>query len=599
MVANDKADSMDIIVSHPSGFKAAANGALLSVTGSGSYVTTTWKHRYPISTYQVAIAVANYDQYPAVADTVLIGGTKMPYYNYLFPESNTPTARTVLDRTKLMLTTFSDLMGDYPFKNEKYGHYSFGFGGGMEHNTFSGMNPGTYDGLSDWSVIAHELGHQWFGANVTCGSWHDIWVNESFARYIEVLCAEFAPSVTNGSTKVSVLNNLKNSTMNSGNQNKAIYAYDTTDMDKIFNPSVYIYDRGAMFVNMLRVLVGDTAFFRGVKNYQTDPLLQGKNAYTDDVRRHMEATSGYDLTEFFNDWIYNKGVARYNGAKWNTSGSNTILYLPQTTQYTTNSHFNMPLVIKLSRTSPTKDTTIIVYDDNGIINYINDGVLTSSGTNTVQFKLSFVPTTVTFDPGNDLIASATFTKDAGLMLLATNTVELTGKKEANDAKLNYSIEQGMDYASINLERSTDNINFVAINSISPTAQLQETQFNYIDNNITADIIYYRVKVTLRTGAIIYSKILALKAVLPAGYYSISPNPAKNFINISAGGTSEVVNIIIYNTEGKVIKKLDRQRIGEARQIVISAKGMAAGNYFIDVIRESTAQRITKKLILLP
>lgn len=599
MVTSDKADSMDIIISHPSGFRAAANGSLVNVTGSGSNVTTTWKHRYPISAYQVAVAVANYDQYPTTPDMVNIGGTLMPYYNYIFPETNTTTSRNVLDRTKLMLTTFSTLLSDYPFKNEKYGHYTFGFSGGMEHNTFSGMNPGTYNASSQWSVIAHELGHQWFGANVTCGSWKDIWVNESFAQYTEILCAEFAPSVTNGATGFSTRSAAKTLTMSSANQAKPIYASDTSNINTIFTPAVYIYERGAMFISMLRKLLGDDNFFQALRNYQTDPLLKGGSAYTNDVKRHMEAVSGYDLTEMFNDWMYNTGVARYNGAKWNTSGSNTILYLPQTTQYTTNTHFNMPVVVKLSRTSPTKDTTVVLYDDNGILNYINDGVLTSSGTNLVQFKLSFVPTTVTFDPENETIATGTFTKDAGLILLATNTVTLSGSKIANDAKLNYSIAAGMDYATVSLERSTDNINFISINSVTANAQLQESNFDYTDKNVAADIIYYRVKVTLKNGSFVYSKILALKSVLPSGYYSISPNPAKNFINISTEGTSELVNILIYNTDGKVVKKLERQRIGEARQIIIPAKGMAAGSYFVDVIRLSTDQKITKKLILIP
>ena len=600
MVASDKADSMDIIISHPTGFKAAANGSLVSEITSGSNITTTWKHRYPISTYQVCVAVANYDQYPTTPDLVNIGGTMMPYFNFIFPETNTTTSKTVLDRTKLMITTFSTLMGDYPFKNEKYGHYSFGFSGGMEHNTFSGMNPSTYDGSSDWGVIAHELGHQWFGANVTCGSWKDIWVNESFAQYTEVLCAEFAPSTTNYSaTGYSVRTAAKNLTMSSANQSKPIYASDTSNINTIFTPAVYIYERGAMFISMLRKLLGDDNFFQAIRNYQSDPLLKGGNAYTNDVKRHMEAVSGYDLTQMFNDWIYNTGVARYNGAKWNTSGNNTVLYLPQTTLYSGITHFNMPLVIKISRTAPNKDTTVILYDDKGKINYVSDGVLTNSGTNMVQFKLSFVPTTVTFDPENETIATGAFTKDAGLILLATNEVVLSGAKVANDAKLNYIIEAGMDYASITLERSSDNINFVAINSLTANAQSQETNFNYTDKNISADIIYYRVKVTLRTGAAIYSKILALKAVHPSGYYSISPNPAKDFINISAGGTSEIVNIIIYNTDGKIVRKLDRQRIGEAKQIIIPAKGMAAGHYFIDIIRESTDQKITKKIILLP
>lgn len=598
MVANDKADSMDIIISHPSGYKAAANGALVSVTGSGNYVTTFWKSRYPISTYQVAIAVANYVQYPTTPDMVNIGGTMMPFYNYLFPETNTSTARAVLDRTKLMLTTFSTYFGDYPFKNEKYGHYTFGFGGGMEHNTFSGMNYGTYNSFSDWSVIAHELGHQWFGANVTCGSWKDIWVNESFAQYSEILCAELAPSVTNGATGYSVRTNAKNLTMSSANQAKPIYADDTSNINTIFTPAVYIYERGAMFISMLRKLLGDDNFFQAIKNYQSDPLLKGGNAYTNDVKRHMEAVSGYDLTEMFNDWMYNTGVARYNGAKWNTSGYNTILYLPQTTQYSGISHFNMPVVVKLSRTSPNQDTTVILYDDNGELNYINNGVLTNSGTNMVQFKLSFVPTTVTFDPENETIATGTFTKDAGMVLLATHAITLNGLKVGQDAKLNWQLEPNMDYSAMELQRSTNNINFETIHTIALPAP-NTTQFNYTDKNVGEEVLYYRVKIILRNGSEEFSKIVALKTVLASGYYTISPNPAKDFINITAAGATENVNLIIYSSEGKIIKKLERQRIGDNKPIIISAKGIAAGNYFIDVIRESTDQRITKKLILLP
>jgi len=122
----------------------------------------------------------------------------MDLYNLLWNGTNTANAQTALNRTADMLTVMSNRFSDYPFKNEKYGHYTFGFGGGMEHNTFSGMGTTTYDATNDWSVIAHELGHQWFGAavtcgswrDVTCGSWRDIWVNEGFARYSEVVYLE-------------------------------------------------------------------------------------------------------------------------------------------------------------------------------------------------------------------------------------------------------------------------------------------------------------------------------------------------------------------------------------------------------------------------
>jgi aminopeptidase N len=169
-IVNDKADSMDMIVSTPLGFRSAGNGTRVYEVTQGSNVITYWKERYPVPAYLICVAVANYVQYPATPTMVNIGGTMMPYYNLIFPETNTAAAQTSLDRVPLMLTTFSNLFGDYPFKNEKYGNYTFGFGGGMEHTTFSGEGVGEYNAASDWQVLAHELGHQLCGNNVTCAS---------------------------------------------------------------------------------------------------------------------------------------------------------------------------------------------------------------------------------------------------------------------------------------------------------------------------------------------------------------------------------------------------------------------------------------------
>ena len=86
--------------------------------------------------------------------------------------------------TKDMMEVFAEKFGEYPFMGEKYGHVEFGRGGGMEHQTISSMG-----GHSQW-LIAHELGHQWWGDLVTCSSFHHIWLNEGFARFSEAIWDE-------------------------------------------------------------------------------------------------------------------------------------------------------------------------------------------------------------------------------------------------------------------------------------------------------------------------------------------------------------------------------------------------------------------------
>ncbi|MEO6868051.1 MAG: M1 family aminopeptidase [Ginsengibacter sp.] len=584
-VVNDKADSMDMIVSTPTSFKTAGNGKLISETIVGPNKITYWQERYPISSYQVCTAVANYVQYPAVADTVLIGSTKMPVFNYLFPETNTLSSRTSLDRVKLMLTTFSNKFGDYPFKNEKYGNYSFGFGGGMEHNTFSGESAnGVYDQSYYWDILAHELGHQWFGASVTCGSWGDIWINESFATFSESICAEFAPSVSAaaGQTGVSWRAYHKSQAINPGNQYQSVYVNDTSNMATIFTPAVFVYERGAMVLYMLRTLLGDTKFFQAIQNYTSDPLLKYGNAVTADVKRHMEAVSGLDLSTFFNQWIYNTGFAKYNGAQWNDVGNAVILSLPQTVQSSALTHFDMPVPVRIQGSnSVTMDTTIIVYDKGGILYYDVDGVLGSSGSNMVQYNLSFKPVTITFDAYSQVLASGSFTKNSGLTLLANNLVSFSGKKIAdNTVKLIWTLDNTKDYYSFEIEKSINGADFKKIGNVNTADFVNTNNFSFIDANASG-VAYYRIKLLSKTDNFTYSNIVSFSVKEADNLYTISPNPANDFININTTQTAQKVNIKIYDAAGQQVKKLSNQSFINGN-IRIDVHNYKTGSYFIEI-----------------
>jgi hypothetical protein len=606
-ISYDKFDSVDIIVSTPSVFKVAANGKRIAEPVSGSNRLTTWKHRYPISTYQICIGVARYVQYPTTPTLVNIGGTNMELYNLLW--SNATGSSVALDRTAEMLTVMSNKFSDYPFKNEKYGHYTFGFSGGMEHNTFSGMGSGTYNSSADWDVIAHELGHQWWGASVTCGSWRDIWVNESFARYSEVVYLE---GKTDGSLTVTPTQHrltFKDDAL-PANAEK-IYRADTSTMSAIFSPSVYIYERGAMFVSMLRKTLGDTKFFQALQNYQTDPTLRYSNAYTNDVQRHMEAVSGLDLSGMFNDWMYSKGHASYSTARWNNVGNQVILMLPQTAVSADSAHFDMPIVLRFKRTSPTLDTTIVLFDKSRNLYRVNNGVLSSpSGGSLIQIALSFTPTSVEFDPFAETLAEPNIvtsagptytipliTKDAGLALLATNVVNFAAQKEGKNARLDWNVEQSSDYSSFEIERSTNGTVFEKIGAQLSSQNNGVRNFNFIDHNIPAGIIYYRIKIIEKNGASFYTRIASVNNKLTESFV-VTPNPASDHIMISHGASSVITaNIKLVDNIGKTVKVLTKQSIAAGNKLRIPLQEFAAGTYYVE-IESDQYFKVVKKIAVI-
>jgi aminopeptidase N len=177
---NDKINNIDVYITNPSQYTAVSNGVQIGVpVVSGANKTTRFSHNYPIPAYLIAIAVTNYQVYNQTAGLT----TPFPIVNYIYPE-NYDTAVADLSQTPAIMNLFETLFEPYPFRNEKYGHAQFSWGGGMEHTTVSFMQNFSR------GLIAHELGHQWFGNKVTCGTWKDIWLNEGFATYLAALVIE-------------------------------------------------------------------------------------------------------------------------------------------------------------------------------------------------------------------------------------------------------------------------------------------------------------------------------------------------------------------------------------------------------------------------
>ncbi len=402
---NDKIDSMDIIVSVPSAFWVAANGKMTDSAIVGANRIFKFKHRYPIASYLVSLGVAKYQSYHRAP--VNIGGTNVPIvYNLFANKSRTAVnnALTALDKCRLEIAAFSGRYGDYPFKKEKFGFYEFGYGGGMEHQTFAGMGAGT---LTSWSTIAHELAHQWFGNQVTCATWSDLWINEGFARYNEILAAELVTGLGNPVTHRAGIKSSARSVSTT-----PIFISNISTSNTIWTSANFVasYERGCMVISMLRTLLGDDLFFRACRNYLSDPLLTYKAAATADVQRHFQSLFGQDMSPFFNAWIYGYGNSSY-AVSWNTTGNNIKLRLVQSrTTGASVTHFPMPVVLRLSNALGTASTTVVLYDRGDSLYLSGNGLGAGVAGNTISLSLPFAPSTVSFDPNSVTMATGTVTR---------------------------------------------------------------------------------------------------------------------------------------------------------------------------------------------
>jgi aminopeptidase N len=324
---DDKIDSIDVIITTPAEYRAASNGILSDeILNFDGTKTWHWKHRYPITPYLVAFAVTDYLAYED--EVQLSDGTKMPMVNYVYPEHVQVARKGTLENVKA-LQFFDSLFVDYPFKNEKYGHAQFGWGGGMEHQTMS------FVVNFDWGLLAHELAHQWFGDYVTCGSWEDIWLNEGFATYLEGLSRERFPQAPNDwyNWKLSKINNV------TSNPAGAVKVDNPNNVSRIFS-SRLSYNKGAYLLHMLRWKLGDEAFFQGIRDYLYNRAFQ--YALTPDLQDALEQSSGQNLDDFFRKWYEGQGFPTYN-ISWASTDNKLIIQVQQTTSHPSVDFFDMPL----------------------------------------------------------------------------------------------------------------------------------------------------------------------------------------------------------------------------------------------------------------
>lgn len=341
---NDKADSVDVLLTVPDNLTAASNGVLVAEVDHGDGTRTFhWHESYPITTYLVSVAITNYEVYsewftPAPGDS-------MEVRYYVYPENFTTFSKNV-PPTLDMLSLFHRIFGAYPFFTEKYGIAQFPWGGGMEHQTI------TSQGNFGTTLTVHELAHQWWGDKITNDNWHEIWLNEGFASYAEALYYEYANGADYYHTYMGFMDRYFP---------YSIYVEDTTSVSRIFNSTVY--DKGAWFLHMLRKIVGDSTFFEILLVYSDDARFAYGNATTNGFQSVCESVSGLVLDWYFEPWIYSEGRPVY-AMEWSATDSAGVPFLQlnlKQLQTPGQAFFTMP--IDLGIETDAGDTLVTIFNN--------------------------------------------------------------------------------------------------------------------------------------------------------------------------------------------------------------------------------------------
>jgi aminopeptidase N len=344
---NDKIDSVDMWITVPNGVKAGSNGLLKNIYPvDASQNRFEWKETYPIDYYLISVAVGDYYDtsfYMHFSDN----NDSMLIMNYL-PNGYHSATGFILDSMELMVNYFSSLYGRYPFWKEKYGHCFTPSYVNMEHQT---MTSTRFDNIF---VVAHELSHQWFGDNVTCGTWKDIWLNEGFATYNEYL---FYEHFRNTFQAQKYLRKMDTSVFKY--DTGSVYIDDTTKTARIFDDRL-TYDKGALVVHMLRFMFNsDSLFFDCLQKYQHH--FSSKNATTDSLAFIANELYNINLDTFLNQWIYGQGYPKYY-VTWNQVNDVAFLKINQTTSCPS-SVFNFVMPVEVKLFSQQGDTVVRLYND--------------------------------------------------------------------------------------------------------------------------------------------------------------------------------------------------------------------------------------------
>jgi len=533
-VLRDKIDSADIWVTTSSINKVGSNGLLQAIVDSpNSKKQYQWKSRNPMNYYMPSISIGNYLEYTKYAKPAAMAPDSIPVLNYIVDDDvYFLSVKANLDKTPAFIEKFSKLFGLYPFKNEKYGHSHASIGGGMEHQTM------TTTSSFGSTLIAHELGHQWFGDNVTCASWNHIWLNEGFASYCEYLAIEKLPALFPTTTAPAYMQSVHNNVLSVANGSVYIPEALVFDENRIFS-SRLSYNKGSAIIHNLRFeMQDDNLFFQTLKNYQTQ--YKNSNATADDFKQVAENTCGRSFSDFFTQWYYGEGYPTFNVTYLKQGSDTLILIIGETASAPGITPFFKGLY-EFRVTSAQGDTTV-------------KANLTA---NNQQFKFYYpkTPNGIVVDPNNWVLNNTGIITNGGVIPVKLLSFDVAAASNCT-ALLKWNASDEQNSKQYETEYSSDGINFIKTGTVASKGS-SSASFYQLSNSLAAGAIhYFRLKMIDTDGGFKYSQVITLNNKCAGSFaVTVNPNPVSDKLSISiyqpsAGNTT----ISIFDASGALVYK---------------------------------------------
>ena len=298
--------TQEIFITVEDRFKTLSNGALVySNFNDDGTRTDYWQQEQDHPPYLFMLAVG---EFVIAMDRWENNRGEEIMVNYYVEPQYGPVAYKIFGHTPEMLTFFSDVL-DYDYPWPKYSQVVVrDYVSGAMENTTATIH-GEFVQLTERElidenmddIIAHELFHHWFGDLVTCESWSNLPLNESFATYGEYLWAEH--KFGRDQAEYERFQSMQGYIQESRYKQVPLIRFEYDDKEDMFD--AHSYNKGGCILHMLRGMVGDEAFFASLSTYLQNH--QFGTAEVHNLRMAFEHTTGLDLNWFFDQWFLGAG----------------------------------------------------------------------------------------------------------------------------------------------------------------------------------------------------------------------------------------------------------------------------------------------------